>query len=200
MFLSLFTSVLVAATGGVLFWTQTSVNPPRIATIASASETSRPEDAALQCLPDDATNIQLRGVHEHTSTAGGYTHQMTYYLFDFTSEGQLEERAVMDFMGVCGITYSTAWGQTLSEHVDMDVARSLRLQSYQAIAETLGGIEELKREALAEPPHDHFSIGDALPMYAPEDIWALHQLGIFPPEDTYTVQEIEPYVPGQLTQ
>lgn len=203
MVLSLFTAALVAASGGMLSLIQMSAEQSRVPVIANASETSRPEEAALQCLPDDATNIILRGVHEHESTAGGYTHQMTYYLFGLTSEGQWQEWAVMDFEGVCGITYTTAWGETLSEHVDMDVARSLRLQSYRTIAESIGGIEELKKGILA--PDDYLGGMDSygnerLPTFAPEDIWALHQLGIYPPEDTYTIQEIEPYVPGQLSQ
>ncbi len=218
MVLSLFTAALVAASGGMLSLMQMSAEQSRVPVIASASEPARPEDAALQCLPDDATNIILRGVHEHESTAGGYTHQMTYYLFGLTSEGQWQEWAVMDFESVCGITYTTAWGETLSEHVAMDVARSLRLQSYRTIAESIGGIEELRKEVLA--PDDYVGGGDfggvefggvdfggtdpsreeSLQMFPPENIWALHQLGIYPSEGTYTIQEIEPYVPGQLTQ
>ncbi len=211
--LSLFTTALVATTGGMLSLIQMSAEQSRVPVVASASETSRPEEAALQCLPDDATDILLRGVAEHTSTAGGYAHEMTFYMFELTSQGQWEERAVMDFEGVCGTAYTTAWGQTLSEQVDMDVARSLRLQSYQTVAERIGGIEELRKGIMVS---DEYVGGDYvggvdfggmnpsgeefLPMYPPEDIWALHQLGIYPPEDTYTIKEIEPYVPGQLSQ
>lgn len=200
MVLSLFTATLVAATGGMLSLMQMSAEQSKAPVVANASEPSRPEEAALQCLPDDATNILLRSVYEHTSTAGGYSHQITYYLFELTSQGQWEERVVSDFKGLCGLTYSTAWGQTLSENIDMDAARQLRLQSYQMTAEELGGIDAL-RDIIMTPEEDHFSAtSDVLPMFSPENIWALHQLGIYPPEDTYTIQEIEPYVPGQLSQ
>ena len=200
MALSLFTATIVAATGGMLSSMQMSADQPEALIVANASEPTRPEDAALECLPDDATNILLRGVAEHTSTAGGYSHDITYYLFELTSQGQWEERVVSDFRGLCGLTYSTAWGQTLSEHVDMAVARQLRLQAYQMTAEELGGIDALRQIFMA-PEEDHFSAtSDVLPKLPPENLWALHQIGIYPPEDTYTIQEIEPYVPGQLSQ
>jgi hypothetical protein len=197
MVLSVLTSAAIALTGGLFSLPLLPAEPLDVPTRAIASS-SAPESAALECISEGASDVKLLGVQAHRSEDSSQTHRMTYYLFSLISEGEQQEVAILDFNGVCGTSYNSAWGQTLSEQVDMSVARSLRLQAYRTIAESIGGIEALKQEVMqsVEEP----SLDGSLPSFSPENIWALEQLGIFPPEGSYTVQEIEPYVPGQLNQ
>ena len=151
----------------------------------------------LKCLSSNATGIREIASQEKIKQTGSTTHKLSYHLFEYYRHNAHQQAVVLDLGGVCGLAYDSELGLAMSEMVPMDVARSLSLQNYEAVAASVGGVEELERLILEEGLVP--SLSGTLPRFTPERIWALAQLGIHLPEDKYTVQEITPYEPGRFT-
>ena len=154
-------------------------------------------EALTKCLFEKATNVRHVGVHTTTKRSGDVEHELTYHLFLYEMDGKHQQTALIEFNSLCGTAYDSWLGLEMSEMVPMEVAQSLSLQRYQYIAGTVGGVQELKQMFLESFTAE---IDGTVSQFAPENIWALAQLGIILPEDTYELIEIEPYVPGQFSQ
>lgn len=165
------------------------VSSDRITTTISFEHLSR-------CLPDGANNVRRIASQDVTEDAGGITHQLSYHLFKYSRQNQPQQAVILDYRSVCGLAYDSRLGLTMSEMMPMTVAQSLALQDYQASATTLGGVNILRQSIIGGLTP---SLDGTLPMFAPERVWALAQLDIHLPENSYTVQEITPYEPGQFT-
>lgn len=165
------------------------VSSDRITTTISSEHLSR-------CLPDNATNARRIVSQDTTEEAGGVTHQLSYHLFKYSRQGRPQQAVILDYRGICGLAYDSRLGLTMSETMPMRVAQSLTLQDYQASAAALGGVNNLRQSIIGGLAP---SLDGTLPRFAPERVWALTQLDIHLPEDSYTIREITPYEPGQLT-
>lgn len=178
---------------GVALYTPTT-KPVHLASQASANGVV--SEHLLSCLPQSATNASQTASETATEQAGNVTHELSYHLFKYDRRGEYQIAVILDFKGICGLAYDSGLGLAMSEMVPIPVAQSLVLQDYQAIAEEVGGIEELKRLILEDLTP---SLDGTLPRFPPERIWALTQIGISLPEGKYTVEEITPYEPGRFT-
>jgi len=147
-----------------------------------------------RCLPDEAVNIAKLGEQEAVEEAGGVSHELTYHLFEYTVDGNLEASVVLEHGSLCGLAHFTGMNMALSEAMPIEVARSLQLQSYQDVIDTQG-FEVLEEALMNLQP----TVDGELEEFSPESIWALAQLGIYPPEGTYKVRKTEPYVPGRYS-
>jgi len=154
-------------------------------------------ETLTNCLFEKATNVQYVGIHTTTERSGDTDHNLKYHLFLYEMDGEHQQTALLEFGSVCGTAYDSWLGLEMSEMMPMEVAQSLSLLRYQYIAETIGGVQELKRMLLESLTP---ALDGTLSRFAPENIWALGQLGIVPPEDKYELIEIEPYTPGQFSQ
>ena len=76
--------------------------------------------------------------------------------------------------------------EPLSAYIPLEAAQQLALQVYQRRIQEAGGLQAFQQgltEYLSQPNSTEISY------FAPEDLWAMEQLGVDLPEDSYRVLE-----------
>lgn len=135
------------------------------------------------CLPSGATESEFVGEIE-----GPYE---IFQIWRLTVNGESVLRVNTLFGEACGLAYDSRYDRIFSDQVSMDIAEQLSLLLYQRSIDQAGGIAAFQAALAAELADDDGHYGGSY--YAPEDVWALNQLGIRLPAGEYELLE-----PGNL--
>lgn len=91
---------------------------------------------------------------------------------------------------VCGVSYDPFIDTAITDRIELDIARSLSLQSYQHSINEAGGIENFEtdfKDNLEEQNLDPFE----RPKFTSVDVWVWKQIGLNVPSDQYVLQDID---------
>ncbi|NET34880.1 MAG: hypothetical protein F6K19_23130 [Cyanothece sp. SIO1E1] len=135
-------------------------------------------DSLSPCLPGNIQRIELLGTAERALE--------TFYLLGVFKNSQYWESLVTTDNVGCLLIKSQADTEVLSAYVPFEISQKLTLQSYQRRIQEAGGLQAFQR-GLSE----YMSQRDPgeISYFAPEDIWALEQLGVELPEGSYQILE-----------
>lgn len=147
---------------------------------------------SLQDMSDRGVDIELIAEVE----SGRELFQMWLYQDPNTMMLETTVSKVM-VSGICGLAY-TPNDEAITNRVPLDIARQLRLQSYEVLIEQAGGLEAYQAHVTGafdgtghiHGPHDGED-NNYLIKIESVDKWALDQLGIELPAGTYEIVDID---------
>jgi hypothetical protein len=130
------------------------------------------------CLPQPVDQVQLLGQVQQEE-------EQFYLLGLFVGDRYWESLVQRDRSG-CLLIKGQQDTESLSAYVSLEIAQQLTLQRYQRRIEEAGGLEAFQ-QGFAE--YMRRSQGGEVVYLAPESIWALQQLGVQIPEETYQIRQ-----------
>jgi hypothetical protein len=151
---------------------------PTPATAPSTQSEATIPTALYPCVPQPVDQIQLLGQVQQEE-------EQFYLLGLFVSDRYWESLVQRDRSG-CLLVKGQQDTESLSAYVSLDIAQQLTLQRYQRRIEEAGGLEAFQR-GFAE--YMGRSSGGEVVYLAPENVWALQQLGVRIPEETYQIRQ-----------
>ncbi|MBW4466325.1 MAG: hypothetical protein KME07_12945 [Pegethrix bostrychoides GSE-TBD4-15B] len=134
-------------------------------------ETIRP------CLPQSVERIELLGQVQQEQEA-------FYLLGAFQNDSYWELLVQTDAAG-CLLVRGQQDTEPLSAYIPLEIAQQLVLQRYQRRIEEAGGLQAFQQgftDYMTSQP------GGETSYLAPENVWALQQLGVTIPEGTYQIR------------
>jgi hypothetical protein len=134
--------------------------------------------ALSPCLPQSVEQIQLLGQVQQEE-------EQFYLLGLFVGDRYWESLVQRDRSG-CLLVKGEQDTESLSAYVNLKIAQQLTLQRYQRRIEEAGGLEAFQ-EGFAE--YMRRSQGGEAIYLAPENVWALQQLGVQIPEGSYQIRQ-----------
>lgn len=138
-------------------------------------ESTIPE-SLFSCLPQSAEQIELLGqVHQD---------QSEIYLLGVQDDRYWESLVLLDAAG-CLVIKGRHDTEPLSAYIPLELAQQVALQRYQRRIAEAGGLEAFQRGFAA---HMTQQFPEERVYLAPENIWALQQLGVEIPEGTYQIR------------
>lgn len=139
-------------------------------------EAAIPEDL-YPCLPRSGDRVEQLGQVQQE--------QETFYLLGvFENDRYWELLAQTDEAG-CLLIKGQQDTESLSAYIPLELAQQLALQRYQRRIDEAGGLQAFQQgftEYMTEQP------GGELVYLAPENVWALQQLGVEIPEGSYEIR------------
>jgi hypothetical protein len=150
------------------------------ATVAQAQaevEAAIPE-ALYPCLPQSVDRVERLGQVQQE--------QETSYLLGVFENDRYWELLVQTDEAGCLLIKGPQDTEPLSAYVPIEIAQQLALQRYQRRIEEAGGLPAFQQgftEYMTQQP------GGELVYLAPENVWALQQLGVEIPEGTYQIRQ-----------
>jgi hypothetical protein len=130
------------------------------------------------CLPRSADRVERLGQVQQEQ-------KIFYLLGVFENDRYWELLAQTDEAG-CLLIKRQQDTESLSAYIPLELAQQLALQRYQRRIEEAGGLQAFQQgftEYMTEQP------GGELVYLAPENVWALQQLGVEIPEGTYQIRK-----------
>jgi hypothetical protein len=173
-FIFITSCILLVSLWGVIAFAQDSTPT---ATPATQIEASIPT-SLYPCLPQPVDQVQLLGQVEQGE-------EQFYLLGLFVSDRYWESLVQRDRSG-CLLVKGEQDTESLSAYVSLEIAQQLTLQRYQRRIEEAGGLEAFQQgftEYMRRSP------GGEMVYLAPENVWALQQLGVQIPERTYQIRQ-----------
>lgn len=145
-------------------------------TVQAEIESTVP-DKLYPCLPRQVERVEQLGQVQGE--------QQTFYLLGaFQGERYWELLAQTDEAG-CLLIKGQQDTEPLSAYVPIEIAQQLSLQAYQHRIEEAGGLQAFQQgfsQYMTQQP------GGEIVYLAPEDVWALQQLGVEIPEGSYEIR------------
>lgn len=130
------------------------------------------------CLPRSADRVERLGQVQQEQ-------KIFYLLGVFENDRYWELLAQTDEAG-CLLIKGQQDTESLSAYIPLELAQQLALQRYQRRIEEAGGLQAFQQgftEYMTEQPEGE------LVYLAPENVWALQQLGVEIPEGTYQIRQ-----------
>jgi hypothetical protein len=130
------------------------------------------------CLPQPVDQVQLLGRVEQG--------EEQFYLLGLSGGDRYWESLVQRDRSGCLLIKGEQDIESLSTYVSLEIAQQLTLQRYQRRIEEAGGLEAFQQgftEYMRRSP------GGEMVYLAPENVWALQQLGVQIPERTYQIRQ-----------
>jgi hypothetical protein len=134
-------------------------------------------DKLYPCLPQQVERVEQLGQVQGE--------QQTFYLLGaFQGDRYWELLAQTDEAG-CLLIKAQQDTEPLSAYVLIEIAQQLSLQAYQRRIEEAGGLQTFQQEFSEYMTQQQ---GGEIVYLAPEDVWALQQLGVEIPEGSYEIR------------
>lgn len=134
-------------------------------------------DSLRPCLPQATERIEQLGQLQQG--------QETFYLVSAFQDERYWELLVQTDAAGCLLVKGQQDTESLSAYIPLEAAQQLSLQRYQRRIEEAGGLQAFQQgftEYMTSQP------GGETTYLAPENIWALQQLGVTIPEGTYQIR------------
>lgn len=150
---------------------------PKISLAQPEIELSLPE-ALRPCLPQSIERVEQLGQLQQK--------QETFYLLGAFQDERYWELLVQTDETGCLLIKGQQDTEPLSAYIPLETAQQLALQRYQRRIEEAGGLQAFQQgftEHMTSQP------GGELAYLAPENVWALQQLGVEIPEGTYQIRQ-----------
>lgn len=131
------------------------------------------------CLPRSADRVERLGQVQQE--------QKIFYLLGIFENNRYWELLAQTDEAGCLLIKGQQDTESLSAYIPLELAQQLALQRYQRRIEEAGGLQAFQQgftEYMTEQP------GGELVYLAPENVWALQQLGVEIPEGTYQIRQL----------
>jgi hypothetical protein len=174
IFITILSCILLMSIWRTIAFAQDSTSMTMPATQIEASIPA----SLYPCLPQPVDQAQLLGQVEQG--------EEQFYLLGLSGGDRYWESLVQRDRSGCLLIKGQQETESLSAYVSLEIAQQLTLQRYQRRIEEAGGLEAFQ-QGFTE--YMRRSQGGEVVYLAPENVWALQQLGVQIPGGTYQIRQ-----------